>query len=69
MINTYNEKNVSTIWEVISFSEGVVIIGWLDGFIDFQRNLLFGSKPPDRVADLRNKADFLGVLALMFCRL
>ena len=66
MINTDNEKNVSTIWKIISFSHGVVITGWLDGFIDFQRNLRFGSKLSDsRVADLRKKADFLSVLSFM----
>ena len=48
-----------SVWKVISFSHGVVISGWLDGFIDFQRNFRFGSKLPDKIVDLRKKAHFL----------
>jgi len=45
----------------------VVISGWLVGFSDFQRNLRFGSKLAERIANLRKKADFLRVLSCLLC--
>ena len=54
----WKEADFLSVWKVISFCHGVVISGWLDGFIDFQRNFRFGSKLPDKIVDLRKKADF-----------
>ena len=61
--NPFNEKIVSTIWKAVTCCYGVGISGWLDGFINFQRNLCFGPILADRVADFQKKDDFLNVLS------
>ena len=66
--NPFNEKIVSTIWKGVTCCYGVGISGWLDGFINFQRNLCFGPILADRVADLQRKDDFLNDLSSMFYR-
>ena len=66
VINTINRKNLSTVWIVISCSQGEDISGWLVGFSDFQRKPRFGSKITERVVDLRKKADFSNVLSFVF---
>jgi len=63
------KERIDNIWKVISCSHGLVISGWLDWFIDLQRNFRFWSNLANRVADLQKKAYFLSVLSFMFCRL